>query len=408
MKYFKNTELAALFKVSEKSVRNWVESTHAGKLDLDLYENRGKSYIANTARNTAIVEELVKKGKKYKNTRGYKVVSPLPKFYEQFSSKQIFDIISNIDIYREVPYKYSFFGEGAHHWDQYTMRLIEEENPNSLTNTIQLLDLSEEYFSKILTGTQKVNVIDIGVGNSMPVKAFLEYLLATKRLNRYICLDISHEMIKISERNIKEWFGDQVKFEGYVRDIIYDRFNDLVTGDSLGESDESIVNLVLMVGGTIQNLRQPDHALANIHDSMGRNDFCIVSRGLDSPKSRRYFDFVSDSGGPNNNFRGKNTLELLGIDESLYTIEQSFDLPTMMRRLEIKLKVALSIAFEFDGQKRSITLDKDTRLLLWRVIHQNILGTATQFDNNDLEPVVVSKSIDQQYVQIISKIKTIP
>ena len=65
MKYFKNTELAKLYNVSEKSVRNWIEATKKGKLQLQLYEGGSKAYIANTTKNTLMLEDLVEKGKKY-------------------------------------------------------------------------------------------------------------------------------------------------------------------------------------------------------------------------------------------------------------------------------------------------------------------------------------------------------
>src|ERR1700733_15160839 len=102
MKYFKNTELAKLYIVSEKSVSNCIVAARQGKLELELTEAGDKFYITNTSRNTNTVESLVKRGKKYKNTRGAKVVHPIAKFYELYSQKQIVDIISNIDVYREI------------------------------------------------------------------------------------------------------------------------------------------------------------------------------------------------------------------------------------------------------------------------------------------------------------------
>lgn len=404
MKYFKNTELAKLYHVSEKSVRNWIEATESGKLDLQLFEKNNKNYIANTSKNTILIENLVEKGKKFKNTRGSKTVHPHSKFYEQYSQDQIFDIISSIDIYRELPYEYSFFGKGAHLWDEYAQSLLKNPAPNPLTNTIQLLDLTRDYLDKALAGYGKINIVDVGAGNSLPVKRLLKDLLDEGKLHRYIALDISGEMIEIAKKNIREWFDDKVPFEGHVKDIRHQRFDDLVAADSFGSKDNAIVNVVLFLGGTIANFRQPERVLANIHESMGKHDLLIMSRRLDSPSARRYFDFVTGNDRASHIFRGKMLLELLGIDASMYSMEQFFDEGDRARKVEVALNVALTINFEFKGQTRSISLNKDDRILLWRATHQTLYEVIQQFKEAYFNPLLTAKSKDRQYVELISAI----
>ena len=136
MKYFKNTELAKLYHVSEKSVRNWIDAVEIGKLDLDLFDQKGKFYIANTTKNTRTIEALVEKGKKYKNKRGFRSLSPTDEFYEMYSPKQILHIISNLSIQHELPVQYTYIDGGADYWDQYAKRMIEDESANVLKFTI--------------------------------------------------------------------------------------------------------------------------------------------------------------------------------------------------------------------------------------------------------------------------------
>src|SRR5690348_13640231 len=88
VKFFKNTELAKIYRISEKSVRNWIEAARAGRLALDLVEDKNRMYIANTSRNTVMIQQLVEKGKKYTNSRGRQTIKPTAKFYEIFDSKQ--------------------------------------------------------------------------------------------------------------------------------------------------------------------------------------------------------------------------------------------------------------------------------------------------------------------------------
>ena len=396
MKYFKNTELAKIYSVSEKTVRNWVDSAYAQKLELELHEVNGKFYVANTGNNTKVIEQLVQKGKKYKNSRGLKSIRPLPKFYSLYNPKQILDIISNIDIYREIPLQYNYFNSGATKWDEYVKTM-----PNSLTNTLELLELNQDYIDQLLEDYAKVNIIDIGVGNGMPVKGLISHFLESDKLKRYIAIDISKELINIAEDNFHEWFGDKVKFEGYVRDIDHERFDDLLVTESFDDQDGKVANLVLFFGGTISNFRQPNHPLTTIHDSMGRNDFLIFTKKLDSEKSRRYFDFAG-----NTSMAIDLVLELLNISKDAYTIEQFFDEKRMARQVQAKLNIALSIEFELEGRSRIVDLQKGESLLLLRVRHQNAMDTITQFDSNGFELLQASRSEDQDYLFLMSSIKT--
>jgi uncharacterized SAM-dependent methyltransferase len=407
MKYFKNTELAKLYNVSEKSVRNWIDATRQGKLDLQLLEQSDRFYIADTAKNAALIQQLVDKGKKYKNSRGFKAITPANEFYELFDPKAIFDIVSNLDIYREIPLQYSYFNGGAKIWDEYVQRLSSEESPNILTNTVELLDLSSPYLKKLLEDGSKINIVDIGPGNCYPVRKLLEQLIESGRLNRYICIDISPTMIDIAEKNVKEWFGDSINFEGYTRDITYERFDDLLALDSF-DAEKSIRNVVLFLGSTISNFRSPDEPLHTIHSSMGKNDLLIYSKQLDSMRARRYFDFYtkSEHSGPQLlPQKSRFTIELLNIDRSLYDIELFFDEKNMTRCGQIRLKVAISLEFELQGHTKVIEFNKGEALILYRHSHQDTLQTIKQLDRNSFELLQATTSIDKECVLSIAKVK---
>lgn len=401
MKYFKNTELAALYHVSEKSVRNWIEATEAGKLELLLHEQNGKKYIANTVKNTAMVEELVARGKKYKNSRGFKVVQPSPKFYDLYSDAQVVDIISNLDIYHETPIQYTYFNSGAKRWDDYTRHLLEADETNALSNTVNLLNVNFRYLDELVEGYAGVNIIDLGVGNALPVREFLEHFQNKGQLKRYIGIDISKELLDIAEHNINKWFNGQVQFEGHVRDIVYERFNDLLVSDAFGTDAGSTINLVLFLGGTLANFREPSHALSTIHDSMGKQDLLLYSKKLDNQKARRFFELAAPG-----NQALELVLQLMNIDKSFYTLDQLFDESKKAREAYARLEVAVAVEFELQGQKRVIELNKGDRILLWRAKHQTILEVITQFDDNDFELLQATRSKDQTYVLTVSRVRT--
>jgi hypothetical protein len=405
MKYFKNTELAKLYNVSEKSVRNWIDAAKQGKLDLQLHEQEGRFYISNTSKNALILEQLVNKGRKYKNSRGYRLISPSPVFYKLFDSKEILDITSNLDIYHEIPLQYCYFDGGASIWDTYVQKLSNEQSPNILANTIELLDLNMAYIEGLLKGSGRVNIIDIGPGNGYPVRKLLDHFMGTGRLNRYIGIDVSRDMLNIAERNIRGWFGDKIKFEGHIRDIAHERFNDLLAIDSFNK-DDPVQNIVLFLGSTLSNFRDPSQPLSAIHESMGKDDLLIFSKQLDTPNARRYFDFDID---PNSKAKlsplGRFTFEMLGIDESLYDVEQFFDTEHMARRLQIRLTVALSIDFQLGGKAKVINFNKGDIILFWRHRHQDTLSTIEQFYRSEFELLHATTSPDRECLLTISSIK---
>ncbi len=406
MLYFKNVELAETYHISLRTVLNWIESTKKGKLDLTLHTQDGKTYVANTSKNIAIIEKLVEAGKKYRNTRGFKVVTPKPEFYKLYDQQQIFDIVSSLDIHREIPRQYNYFDGGANYWDEYSERLAAEKTPNVINSTIKLLAKNQGYIDELLTRYKKINVIDIGVGNALPVKDFLAHLLERNVLGRYVALDISPEMLEIARRNVNKWFGGKIAFEGYELDINYDRFTSIIAGEYLKKDPEDTLNLVLLLGGTLCNMRQPDGAFRVIHDSLGRNELFIHTQKLDTEASRRYFDFNVDPGkstlAPIHGF----TVDLLNIDKSLYDVELGFDNELQQRYSRIRLKVAITIRFEFDEGERLIHLNKGDAVLVWRSWQQSALDVVRQFDSNGFQPLQISQTEDTEYILTVSRIKT--
>jgi uncharacterized SAM-dependent methyltransferase len=403
VKYFRNTELAKIYKVSEKTVRNWIQATQDGKLELQLFEKNGKSLVANTSKNAAIISELAQKGKKYKNSRGFKIVSPTPLFYKTYSPKQILDIISNLIIYHEIPLQYGYLDGGADYWDRYSKRLSTENTSNILNATIELQEITNSNIDQLLKEHKSVNVVDIGPGNGLPIRSTLERLVKQGRLRRYIAIDISQEMLTITERNIKDWFGDTVTFEGHIRDISYERFDDLFADDYMDNGATTPANLVFLLGGTLSNFRSPGRVLQTINSSLGLNDIFIYSGFLDTPNTRRYFDFNVDQNNPTIAFV---TSALLNMNESLYDIDRVFNEVKLERCTLLRPKLDLSIQFELGNGTRFVELRKSEPILVWRHRHYNAIDFIKLCDDNDFDLLQATKSREQEYFIFISKIKT--
>lgn len=404
MLYFKNNELAEKYHVSLRTVLNWIESAKKGKLNLALYARGDKTYIANTAQNTATISQMVKERRKYRNSRGHKTVTPKPEFYGLYNEQQIFDIITNLETYHEIPLHYSYFGEGAKYWDNYTARMSEETTPNLLNSTLKLLDINWCYIEELISGYERVNVVDIGIGNGYPVKDLLSRLIKKGVMGRYIGLDISPEMLDTATGNIKKWFRNKITCDGHQLDINYTRFNNLLIEEYFKKRADKTLNLVLMLGGTLNNFRSPDAALRVIHDSMGTKDLFIETSKLDSETSRHYFDFSllpgHDSLAPNH----KLIPDLLNIDEDFYDVHMCFDKKLIQRRVRIEFKVALTINFKFADGDRPVHFNKGDSILPYRFWHYRAKDIMQLHQQNDLDPIHLSHTPDGDYLLTISRI----
>ncbi|MCX4742790.1 class I SAM-dependent methyltransferase [Streptomyces antibioticus] len=406
MPYFKNRQLAEKYHVSPKTVSNWIDQAKEGKADLELIQKGSYSYVADTPANGVVLESLAAKGKKYRNAAYFKTVSPRPEFYEIYSDRQILDIITNLSVHGEVPLQYNYLQDGAKNWEDRMARFESEGVTNSLVGTIELIQDNLATIDRFLKGKKKVNVIDLGVGNARPVKELLGHLLERGVLNRYIGIDISPTMLEVANRNIEKWYGDAVKFEGYVRDITNEQFDDLLVEDMLDEDADQTINLVLLLGGTPVNFRSFNDAFKPIFNSMHRNDVLIHTLKPDTHASRRYLDLGPKPGSISLAPNFKYILDLLNIDESLYEAELGFDAEKKMRYTRVRLKAAVEIQFDLGGsKKRTVSLEKGEAIQLYRAWHLDTSEIIAELSKARFTFLHASLTEDGQYFMTISGVE---
>ncbi len=405
MLHFSNQELAENYHISVRTVRNWIDAAKDGKLDLVLHEQGKRTFIANTSKNVAIIKQLTEKNKKYRPLKTHKIVSPRPEFYEIYTEAQIYDLVSNLEIYHEIPQQYNYFGSGAEDWSAYVERLAKEDNPNTLNATIKLLEMDQSYIDAILQSYKYVNVIDIGAGNALPVRGFLNHLLDIGKLNRYIAIDISQTMLDIVKHNVDEWFDGQIQAEGVQLDISHDRFIDILAEEYIKKESKDTINVMLLFGGTLGIFRSMEGTLRVIHESMGANDLLFYGKKLDSASTRRYFDFNTAPGDTALAPIFGYVVNLLAIDRSLYEVDMGYDSRRRERYERIRFKGAVSINFKFQKGERTIHLNKNDSLLVWRAPQQSCIDVLEQFNDNGFYPLHMSQTDDQEYLLGIMRIK---
>lgn len=406
MQYFRNADIEKEYPVNESTVRRWIRMSKEGKLDLALVEVGNKAYVANTARNIETIKRLIENNRKFRNPRAAKRVAPRPEFYKLYNQAQIYDIVTNLSVHHEIPRQFNYFDGGAHNWDNYVQHLMADKVPSQPASTIKLLEKNRGYIDDLLDRYKRINVVDIGPGNVLPVRDFLAHLVNEGKLGRYLALDVSAEMLDIARANVKEWFGGAVSFEGYQMDINYERFSNLLAEESMRKDADKTVNIVLFLGGTPFNFRNPDRAFSVVHDSMDRGDLLFYTDKLDTQTNRRFFDFHTEPEkltalAPNHRF----IFDLLNVDESFYDVEMGFDKELRQRYIQVRLKVALSITFNFDAGVRTVEFEKGDAILLWRFKQHTALEMEQFFDRNGFSAIQASQTDDQDYILLISRVK---
>lgn len=404
MQYFKHSEITDTYKVSLKTVHNWIDAGKQGKIALQLHKEKGRTYILKTSDNVLILKRLSEKGRKYRNSLHHKVIKPTSDFYKIYDRRQILDIITSLDVHGEIPRKYNYFEDGATNWDNWLQRLAKDETHNLLKGSIQLMHENLSAFDRHLQGFDKVNVIDLGIGNAYPARELLGHLINKGTLNRYIGIDISERMLHIARQNVEEWYGDKVNFEGYIRDISFEHFDDLLVEDMLGQESTKTINLVLLLGATPTNFRSFEDVFKAVYNSVSSKDLLVYTDKPDTENSRRYFDFNA-SGVSKLSPNHKYILDLLNIDESLYDAEMGYDEHQKMRYVRVKINTPITIDFSFDNSERSVQLEKGDTILLLRVYHFTALEIISTCENAGFSLLQSSLTQDRQYFLSISGVE---
>lgn len=410
MKKYKNTELAKLYKVSEKTVRNWIEAAKKGNVNIDIISDRDRSYIVDTPTNHILLKLLSKKGRKYQNRKSLIEVEPTPEFYEIYSERQIIDIISNLEINKEIAHKYAYFDGGAQHFDEYTNRVLKESAPITIKRTIELLNFNQEYILSLCQGYDKVNVVDIGPGNGIPIKQFLDTLIKAGKLRKYIGVDISPEMLKIDEKNLMSWFGSLFPFEGYVRDINVDSIQEILFKNTHISDVETLscINVIFFLGSTIENQRKYDESLYTIKSSMGKSDIFVLSQTLDTESSKSHLSFSPrDKTQMNSDLDLLITvLELLNIKKEYYDVYRYYDPKEKARMISIELKYDISLDIKTKSFKQKVNLQKKDNIAIFRHNHHTWIEVLNSMHDIGFQLRHASLSLDQEHLLVAANIKT--
>jgi uncharacterized SAM-dependent methyltransferase len=291
------------------------------------------------------------------------IAEPSSEFYSVFCQVEILEIIHALEVRREIPLKYSYKGGGAKIWNDFYIKYIVTKWYRSSNVEISLLKDNFQYINEITKSCQQLNIIDVGAGNSYPVKEFIRKLIKLGRLNKYVALDISEELLNRSEANIKKWFPS-LNFTSHTVDIE----NSCIPKHLLSSKDNiqanNTANIILHLGVTIGNHYNRQDAFKNFRDSMNKNDLLLFTNEIGSNSqwdgkvrggcnyhAQQIFEWIKNS---------------IGIRSEDCELIRKYDLQTDSVVANIKFSHNYKLNFCAMGIDKSIQIAEGEEITIWR------------------------------------------
>lgn len=215
------------------------------------------------------------------STPGGRIAKPTSEFYSIFSPEEVLGIIEALEIRREIPLKYSYKGRGAKIWDNFYLKYITPRWYRSSSTEIDLLRENFEVINEHVQNFHKINIVDVGAGNSYPVKEFIGRLHQLGRINKYIAFDISEDLLQVSRDNFKKWFP-KIEFTSYQIDIENKSLVKILLENQANLEPENTAQVFLHLGVTMGNHQNRSGVFKNFRDSMNQNDLLVFTNEIGS------------------------------------------------------------------------------------------------------------------------------
>lgn len=327
--------------------------------------------------------------------------NPSSEFYSIFSQEEVLGIIHALEVRREIPLKYSYKGRGAKIWDDFYLKYIIPTWYRSSNVEIDLLNENFKYFNDNIKHGEKVNIVDVGAGNSYPVKKFIQRLNKLGKVNKYIALDISEELLNLSKNNFKKWFP-LLEFISSTIDIENSCVPKELFIDEAVIGINNTAKIFFHLGVTIGNHQNRDEVLKNFRDSMGKNDFLV---------------FTNETGS-NSKWDGKvrggckyHVEEIYGWVKSKIGIKsedcelvRKYDLKTDSVVANMKLRHNYTINFCQMGIDKKIEIFEGEEITIWRHHKYEIPKLLQELERSGLQLLHYSTDKYKSHIMVICKV----
>lgn len=330
-----------------------------------------------------------------------RTAKPSSDFYSSFSEKEVLEIIHSLEVRREIPLKYSYKGRGAKIWDNFYLKYVIPKWYRTSNLDIDLLKENFEYINNILQNYKEVNIFDVGAGNSYPVKDFVSRLNKIGRVNKYIALDISEELLNLSRKNFTKWFPT-IDFISHTIDIENSCFPKILLKNQANLETDDTAKIILHLGVTIGNHQNRTGVLKNFRDSMGKNDLLVFTnetgsnskwdgrvRGGLKYHAEKVYAWIKNK---------------MGIRSEDCELVRKYDLETDSIVANIKFRHNYTINFTFMKINNNIEISEGEEITIWRHHKYEIPELLQEIERAGLQVVHYSTNKYLSHVMVICEI----
>lgn len=330
-----------------------------------------------------------------------RTAKPSSEFYSSFSEEEILGIIHVLEVRREIPLKYSYKGRGAKIWDDFYLKYVIPRWYRTSDLEIDLLRKNFEYVNSILQSYKKLNIIDVGAGNSYPVKEFVGKFNKLGKINKYIALDISEQLLNLSEKNFRKWFPN-IEFISHTIDIENSCFTKILLEDQANIETDDTAKIIFHLGVTIGNHQNRTGVLKNFRDSMGKNDLLVFTnetgsnskwdgrvRGGLKYHAEQVYAWIKNK---------------IGIRSEDCELVRKYDLETDSIVANIKFRHNYTINFSFMEIEKNIEISEGEEITIWRHHKYEIPELLQEIERSGLQLVHYSTDKYLSHVMVICEV----
>ncbi len=328
----------------------------------------------------------------------HRTVKPSSEFYSVFFEEEVLEIIHALKTRQEIPLKYSYKGRGAKIWDNFYLKFIIPRWYRTSSVEIDLLRDNFELINSKIEGLEKVNIVDVGAGNSYPVKDFIYRLHKLGRVNKYIALDISEELLAVSRKNFRNWFP-LTEFTSDTIDIENSCLPQNLLPSHSNVETENTPKIIFHLGVTIGNHSNRTKVLKNFRDSMAQNDLLIFTNEIGSNSqwdgrvrgglkyhSEQIYAWIKNK---------------IGIKAEDCELVRKYDLKTDSIVANIKFRHGYIINFSYMGIDKTIEISEGEEITIWRHHKHEIPELLQEIEEAGLQLVHYSTNKYLSHVMVI-------
>lgn len=322
-------------------------------------------------------------------------------FYSLFSEEEILGIIHALEFRREIPLKYSYKGRGAKIWNSFYSKYIIPKWYRTSSVEIDLLKDNFESITCNLKNCNKFNIIDVGSGNSYPVKNFIRQLNNLNKIDKYIALDISKELLDLSRLNFRKWFP-QIEYRSDSIDIENHCLLQILSKNQANPKTEDTAKIILHLGVTMGNHQNRIAVLKNFRDSMSKNDVLVFTNEI----------------GSNSNWDGRVRGGFQYHAEQIYAwIKSKFGIRAedceLVRKYDekrdslvanIKFCKNYAIKFKFNEIDKTIKISQGEEITIWRHHKHEIPEILQEIEQAGLKLIHYSTNKYLSHIMVICEI----